>query len=193
MLLSVLEAAVRCENVEVALRVLRQLQQYDAEDHGTLLAAYKLLLTLAARCSAPAKVQECFSPVRAALADPDFSGGAEDAEFQTLLFRAELAALSAVTKRDEPAQIRALAAQGMAALRSANLQPEDAFFVTWIDAHTAAGHFEKEFLGTVDRVLEAAAQPSQPPGPRVCAALLAGVLSNPQLKPRAVHNRLKAV
>lgn len=191
-LLSVLEAAVRCTNVEMALRVLAQLQQFSGGDQVPLLAAYKLFLTMAARCSATEKVQECFSPVRAALADPEFCG-AEDAEFQTLMFRAEVAALSAATKRDEPAQIRTLAAQGVAALRSADLQPEDAFFISWIDAHAAAGHFEKEYLSIVDGVLEAAAQPGHPPAPHVCAALLAGVLSNPKLKPRALHNRLKAV
>jgi pentatricopeptide repeat protein len=192
-LLSVLEAAARCEDISLALRVLVQLQEHSGADKTAVLAAYKLLLLMAARSSAPAKAEECSVPVRAGLAVLNLSDTQLDAEFHTLLFRAELAVLPAATKREKPAQIQKLATESVAAQCSASLVPEDELFTSWVNAHAAAGHFERKYLDSVDGVLKGVSQTGQPPAPRVCAALLAGALGSPELKPRALQKRLKAL
>ena len=195
-LLSVLETAARTRDTSLAWRVLAQLRQHSGnEQQGQApLAAYKLILTMAAQSSSVDAAKKCLAPVRA-----DFGSDAAtppDAEFQTLLFRAEVAALPAAAMRKDAAPLKKLAAERVSALVAAGLNADDALFLSWVDAHSEAGHFSKAYMGVVDSVLKgvkAATPAGEAPPEHVCAALLAATLRNPSLKPRDMKKRQKVI
>ena len=74
------------------------------------------------------------------------------------------------------------------------MEPEPELFQSWIEAHCDAGDFEKSsYLQTVPSVCQAMRSSGVVPTPAVGAALLAAVLRNGRLQPRALVKRRKKV